>query len=271
MNYIATENGLGTSIALMVTMISRLNFPSGVILFVVAALPAIGLAQSPLHQSPPVAVQAITAAAPIPIAPAPPPEVIPGGISAEVWHHALSAHDEVAREGKTTSPLLTVIDYSRPATEKRLWVVDLRSGAVVDTEYVAHGEGSGDRLAASRFSNLDGSHQSSLGTFLTGDVFFGVRGRSLELHGLEAGINDNAYARGLLIHGTPYVSEARALRGTQGLTEGCAGVPARSAKRLIRLIAHGSVVFVWYPDLKFLRESAYLDRTEAQERLAAAD
>jgi hypothetical protein len=253
-------------------MISRLNFPTGAYLLVAAALPAIALGQTPPRHDPPLAaVQAIAAAAPIPVSPSPPPEIIPGGISAEVWHHALAAHEEVARDGKTTSSLLTVIDYSRPATEKRLWVVDLRTRGVVDTEYVAHGEGSGDALEATRFSNRDGSHQSSLGTFLTGDVFFGVRGRSLELHGLEAGINDNAYARGLLIHGTPYVSEARALRGTQGLTEGCAGVPARSAKRLIGLIAHGSVVFVWYPDLKFLRQSEYLDRDEAQERLAASE
>ena len=44
-----------------------------------------------------------------------------------------------------------------------------------------------------------------------------------------------------------------------------------SAKRLIGMIAHGSVVFVWYPDRAFLQESEYLDRDEAQERLAAAE
>jgi hypothetical protein len=199
----------------------------------------------------------------------PVPEDIPGGISPEVWHHALRAHREAFRAGRTASALLTIIDYSRPATEKRLWIVDVRSQDLLDTEYVAHGKGSGDRTTATRFSNKDGSRQSSLGTFITGDVFFGIRGRSLELHGIEEGINDNAYTRGILIHGTRYVSEARALEGTQGVTEGCAGVPAKSAKRLIGRIAHGTVVFVWYPDRKFLEQSEYLDREEATERLSA--
>lgn len=255
-------------------MISRLNVPAGVFLFVAASLPAIALAQSPNHASDNAAPAAqVAVALPPPVAPPPPrmPEATPDGISVEVWHHALAAHDEVVKAGKTTSSLLTVIDYSRPANEKRLWVVDVRTRAVMAREYVAHGEGSGGALEASRFSNRDGSHQSSLGTFVTGDIFFGVRGRSLELHGLEAGINDNAYIRGILIHGTPTVSEARALRGTQGLTAGCAGVPAKSAKRLIGLIAHGTVVFVWYPDRSFLQQSEFLDEEQVTERLAAAE
>lgn len=219
---------------------------------------------------PSTAALATVAATPSTIVRAPVPEDIPGGISPEVWHHALRAHREAFRAGRTASALLTIIDYSRPATEKRLWIVDVRTHDLFDSEYVAHGEGSGDRTTATRFSNVDGSHQSSLGTFITGDVFFGVRGRSLELHGIEEGINDNAYSRGILIHGTRYVSEARALQGTQGVTEGCAGIPAKSAKRVIRRIAHGTVVFVWYPERKFLEQSEYLDQDEASERLAAA-
>lgn len=199
------------------------------------------------------------------------PETIPGGITAEVWHHARRAHIEAMKAGKTGSQLLTIIDYSRPATQKRLWIVDVRTQTLLDSEYVAHGEGSGDRTTATRFSNADGSHQSSLGTFITGEVFFGVRGRSLELHGLETGINDNAYARGILIHGTPHVSAARALRGTQGVTEGCAGVPDKAAKRIIGRIAHGTVVFMWYPEQKFLEQSGYLDEHEVNERLVATD
>lgn len=184
---------------------------------------------------------------PAPQPPPPPvtPEVIPEGISEEVWHHALAAQAEAAQLGKSSGPVLTVIDYSRPATEKRLWVVNSTSHQVLATDYVAHGYGSGDGALATRFSNRDDSHESSLGTFVTGEQFFGVRGRSLPLIGLEPGINDNAYARGLLIHGTPNVSAARARKGTQGLTEGCAGVPSASAKKLIKLIGEGSVVFIY--------------------------
>jgi L,D-transpeptidase-like protein len=246
-------------------MIDKLNIPAGIALCLVASIPAWAFAQSPQDRTPPVAIEApIAAAAPPPL----PVLVIPDGISPEVWRHALAAHEAARAEGMTTRPIVTVIDYSRPATEKRLWVVDVESDSILATEYVAHGEGSGG-LVPSKFSNQDGSHQSSLGTFITGETFIGVRGRSLPLHGVEAGINDNAYTRGLLIHGTPNVSEARALRGTMGLTEGCAGVPSKSARRLIKLIGEGTVVFVWYPDRGFLERSKYLDAGEVTERLAA--
>jgi hypothetical protein len=245
-------------------MITRLNIPAGIVLFLGASIPVLALAQSP-PATPVAPIQALA------VTPAPPARIIPGGIAPQVWLHALAAWQEVKAEGKTSRSLVTVIDYSRPATEKRLWVVDLTTDSVLATEYVAHGKGSGSRVAAERFSNLDGSHQSSLGTFITGDSFHGIRGRSLPLIGLEKGINDNAYARGLLIHGTPYVSEARALRGTMGLTEGCAGVPSRSARRLIRLIGPGTVVFVWYPDRAFLTASDYLDQQVAAENLEALE
>jgi len=195
-------------------------------------------------------------------------EAIPDQISPEVFRHALAAHKAATTEGKTTSLTLTIIDYSLPATQKRLWVVDVITRAVLESEYVAHGEGSGD-LVPTQFSNLDGTHQSSLGAFITGSSYEGVRGHSLRLYGLEPGINDNAFSRGIVIHGTPGVSEAKALKGSQGRTEGCPAVPNESARRLIGRIANGSVVFAWYPDRAFLEKSGFLDREAAAERLGA--
>jgi hypothetical protein len=195
-------------------------------------------------------------------------EAVPEGLSTEVWDHALAAHKAATSAGRTTSLKLTIIDYSRPATEKRLWVVDVISRAVLQAEYVAHGEGSGD-LLPTRFSNQDGTHQSSLGTFITGSTFTGIRGHSLRLHGLEPGINDNAYARGIVIHGTPGVSESKARQGKMGRTEGCPAVSSEAAGRLIALIAHGTVVFAWYPDRGFLRQSGFLDPETAAARLGA--
>lgn len=183
----------------------------------------------------------------------------PDGISPDAWNHALAAHRFATLEGKTTSLLLTLIDYSRPATEQRLWVVNVGTQEVLETEYVAHGQRSGG-LRATRFSNRDGTHQSSLGTFITGTTYLGVRGLSLRLRGLEPGINDNAWSRGIVIHGTPNVSAARARQGSMGRTEGCPAVPKESARRLIRLIENGVIVFVWYPDPGFLETSEYVDR-----------
>ncbi len=183
----------------------------------------------------------------------------PQGVSSEAWTHALAAHRLATLEGKTSSPLLTIIDYTRPATEQRLWVVDLGTREVLETEYVAHGERSGG-LWATQFSNRDGTHQSSLGTFITAAPYIGVRGLSLRLRGLEPGINDNAWSRGIVIHGTPNVSAIRARKGSMGRTEGCPAVPKEAARRLIRLIENGVVVFAWYPDPRFLETSEYVDK-----------
>lgn len=144
-------------------MITRLNIPAGIVLFLGASIPVLAVAQRP----PATPVAPIQALAVTP----PPARVIPGGIAPQVWQHALAAWQEVKAEGKTSRSLVTVIDYSRPATEKRLWVVDLATDSVLAPEYVAHGEGSGSRVAVERFSNVDGSHQSSLGTFITGASF----------------------------------------------------------------------------------------------------
>ena len=141
---------------------------------------------------------------------------------------------------------------------------------MLQTEYVAHGEGSGD-LYATQFSNKNGSHESSLGTFITGNTFTGVRGYSLRLYGLEPGINDNAYFRGLVIHGTPGVSASKALKGTMGRTEGCPAVSSEAARRLIPLIANGTVVFAWYPDRGFLEHSGYLDPDAVAVRLGSSE
>lgn len=196
--------------------------------------------------------------------------VAPGGIMPEVWNHALAAHRLAELEGQTTSLLLAIIDYTRPATERRLWVVDVGTYQVLTTEYVAHGEGSGG-LWATQFSNRDGTHQSSLGTFITGEPYTGVRGLSLRLRGLEPGINDNAWSRNLVIHGTPNVSAVRARTGSMGRTEGCPAVPRESARRLIRLIEGGVVVFAWYPERKFLERSEYLVRGAAAIRLSGLE
>jgi len=98
--------------------------------------------------------------------------------------------------------LLTVIDYSLPSTEPRLWVLDLAHGKVLYHELVAHGSGSGDNYAT-RFSNVDESRQTSLGLFLTGGTYEGGNGYSLKLQGLDRGFNVLIYPEGKLTVGGP--------------------------------------------------------------------
>ena len=136
-----------------------------------------------------------------------------------------------------------MIDYSKPSTEKRLWVFDLRSHALLHEELVAHGKGSGERFATA-FSNNPESHQSSLGLFETTDTYSGKNGYSLRLKGLDAGFNDKALERAIVMHGAPYVSEkvAKSL-GRLGRSWGCPAVREAVAHEIIDRIRGNGLLF----------------------------
>ena len=91
-----------------------------------------------------------------------------GAIDEHVFDLALDAASCAVRSGDATNPAtLTVIDYSKPSTAKRLWVFDLHSRELLHEELVAHGQGSGD-VIPTRFSNEPDTHSSSLGLFEIG-------------------------------------------------------------------------------------------------------
>ena len=169
------------------------------------------------------------------------------GLRPEVLRLALGARDRVAARGVATRPVLTVIDYSLPSRVRRLWVLDLARGRVLAHELVAHGRGTGDDRAV-RFSNRPGSLQSSLGAFVTGATYRGKHGLSLRLRGLDAGVNDRAEARAIVVHGAPYVSEAAiATLGRLGRSQGCPALSPAAAARVIGLIRDGTVLFAYHP------------------------
>jgi len=155
--------------------------------------------------------------------------------------------------------LLTVIDYSKASTEPRLWVLDLETERVLFEELVAHGRGSGENYAT-RFSNDEGSHQTSLGLFRTADTYVGSNGYSLRLDGLETGVNDRARERAIVMHGAPYVTEttSRAI-GRLGRSWGCPALRPAIARNVIDTIKQGSLVFAYYPDQQWLRGSKFLN------------
>lgn len=184
------------------------------------------------------------------------PEVVPAvfakggdaarGLSPQVLALALDAVGCARARGLSgRDDLLTVIDYSLPSTKPRLWVLDLAQGRVLFRELVAHGRGSGDNYAT-RFSNLPGSYQTSLGLFLTGDTYAGGNGYSLRLRGLDEGINDLAEERLIVMHGARYVSAEHARNhGRIGRSWGCPALSQESAKPVIDTIKGGSFVFAY--------------------------
>lgn len=162
------------------------------------------------------------------------------------------------RQQVGTERVLSVIDYSRPSTERRLWVFDLTRQRLLFEEWVAHGRNTGNNLAA-KFSNDDGSFQSSLGAFTAQEAYTGHNGYSLRLKGLEPGFNDHARDRAIVIHGAPYVSEAVIRsQGRLGRSLGCPAVRPAVAKQLIDTLRRSAFVFAYYPDRAWLRQSRLL-------------
>jgi hypothetical protein len=113
-------------------------------------------------------------------------------------------------------------------------------------------------LLAEKFSNRPESYQSSLGFFQTGEAYQGKHGYSLRLDGLEAGINDQARARAIVIHGADYAKETvAATAGRLGRSLGCPAVPPDLSTSLIKLIKEGSLLFIYGKDPNYLRMSKF--------------
>jgi hypothetical protein len=179
-------------------------------------------------------------------------------IGPDVLELAFGAVACAVRAGTTPQPAtLTVIDYSKPSTEKRLWVFDLRTRTLLYEELVAHGQGTGDTATA--FSNTPGSHRSSLGLFVTEDAYIGKNGYSLRLNGLDRGFNDRARERAIVMHGAPYVSEEFAeAQGRLGRSWGCPALRESVAREVIDRVKGGGLLFAYYPDQQWLKTSKYL-------------
>jgi hypothetical protein len=188
----------------------------------------------------------------------------------QVIELALQAHECAIGTGVAPrATRLAVIDYSRPSTERRLWVFDLTTQKLLYDEYVAHGSGTGDNMAR-HFSNLDGSHQSSLGLFTTGETYQGGNGYSLRMNGLEPGTNDAARARAIVMHGAPYVNPALAKsQGRIGRSWGCPALRPEVAKEVIDSLKHGQMLFAYYPDRNWLAKSPFLSCGNKTERVAS--
>ncbi|GAB2665935.1 murein L,D-transpeptidase catalytic domain family protein [Arenimonas aestuarii] len=191
---------------------------------------------------------------------------------ARVLALALQAR-ECALASAPSARRLAVIDYSRPSTEPRLWVFDLDQARLLFAEHVAHGQGSGGNLATD-FSNREGSHQSSLGLFRTGETYHGGNGYSMRMDGLEPGINDAARDRLIVMHGAPYVNPlAAAVQGRLGRSYGCPAVRPEVAREVIDTLKQGQLVFAYYPDPKWLQGSQFLgcgDAALAQAKAGAS-
>lgn len=183
------------------------------------------------------------------------------GLSKEAFTLALTGYQTLLQAGKVQKDnILTIIDFSLPSSQKRLFVIDLQTGALLFNTFVSHGRNSGTVLAT-KFSNAFNSFKSSLGFYTTGSPYSGKHGYSLRLEGQEAGINDNAMERGIVIHSADYVNERSIHQmGYIGRSQGCPAIPEALKKPIIETIRNGSCLFVYSPDKNYTAHSKLLQK-----------
>lgn len=176
-------------------------------------------------------------------------------ISIDVFNDAILGYRQIDNIKKEN--IITIIDFSKPSTEKRFFVIDLQNKKLLYRCFVAHGKNSGGNYAKS-FSNQQSSLESCLGFFLTAETYNGKHGYSLKLDGLEKDINDNSRAREIVIHGADYVSQEFIDKyGRLGRSWGCPALPPEISKKVIDKISNGSCLFI-YGDDKYYRENSKL-------------
>lgn len=152
--------------------------------------------------------------------------------------------------------VLSFIDYSLSSNVKRLWVVDVKEMKLLFHELVAHGRNSGEEYAR-KFSNVTNSFQTSLGFFVTGEIYSGKHDLSVKMQGLEYKFNGRAMDRGIVIHGADYVSKDYIAKNKRlGRSLGCPAVSEEVIKDLSSTIANGSCLFAYYPNKVYLKSSA---------------
>jgi hypothetical protein len=163
--------------------------------------------------------------------------------------------------------LISIIDFTKPSTEKRFFTIDLDAKKLLFNTYVAHGKNTGENIATS-FSNNQDSNQSSLGFYITAETYIGSKGYSLRLDGQDPNYNSNIRLRGVVMHSADYVSEGWIKKyGRLGRSQGCPALPKETYKQVINTIKDGSMVFAYYNDQKFLTSSAHLNYDELMAKL----
>lgn len=140
--------------------------------------------------------------------------------------------------------ILTIVDFTKSSSTKRMWIIDLKNKELLLNTYVAHGQGSGADMATA-FSNTEESHQSSLGFYVTNETYFGKHGLSLKLDGFDKGVNDLARNRAIVVHGASYVSESFIKQtGRLGRSFGCPAVPVELNDKIINIIKSKTCLFI---------------------------
>jgi uncharacterized protein (UPF0212 family) len=139
------------------------------------------------------------------------------------------------------SRYITINDMSEHSNQRRMYVLDMRTGAV-EKHLVSHGLGS-DRGHSGYVRNFGNSnYRTPSGFLLTGEAYRGNHGYSMRLDGQERH-NSASRRRAIVMHPASYMSKAWMRKyGKPGRSLGCLAVDPAESRQLIDKLRGGSVV-----------------------------
>lgn len=177
------------------------------------------------------------------------------------FQEAVTGYNKIKEKKKE---IITLVDFTKPSTDERFYVLDMKNRKLLYSSVVSHGRNSGG-LYATSFSNKRGSFKSSLGFFVTRNTYQGKNGYSLVLDGLEKGINDRAKERAIVIHGAPYSNPSViASTGRLGRSLGCPALPQKVSRHIINAIKDGSLLYIYANNNNYMAQSSFFSTQQQQ-------
>lgn len=167
-----------------------------------------------------------------------------GKISKKVFLLSIEKHKSTTFNSVQNGNIISIIDFSKKSSIKRLAIIDLKNEKTLINEYVSHGMESGFKKAT-LFSNVENSHKSSKGQYLTSETYIGKHGYSLRLDGLDKS-NNKARTRFIVLHGADYATqEFIDKNGYLGRSYGCPAVSPEASKDIIDTIKEGTFLYIY--------------------------
>ena len=184
------------------------------------------------------------------------------GLNYEVFRLAMIGYYNMKhKEILSEKGIISVVDFEKPSTEQRLWIIDVNNKKTLHHSLVAHGKKSGENKATN-FSNCQSSNMSSVGFYVTANTYTGKHGLSLVIDGLDDKFNSNAKSRAVVIHSADYVSEEFIkCNGRLGRSQGCPAIPVENHEKVINTIKDGTALFIHSPCVHY--SSSLLDEQTA--------
>ena len=106
---------------------------------------------------------------------------------------------------------------------------------------------------------IRGKFVGVFGLVRAAEIYYGSKGRSMRLDGLEPAYNDNDRMRAIVIHGADYATQSFVdTYGYLGRSWGCPAVDPAVNDDILDTLTDGALVMKYWDDPTWLAQSTYL-------------